>query len=166
MSTFASLFWVSALLLDGECKTIETTIMGDSMQGILFDGQKVTVYTPACGAFERYDHMLFTHEETPNAVVKQLWGLPGDIIEVNRNGSFTINGVKALTPFKRDYRLVGAARTRFKKLEGKPIDGYILLGHSGIEMGSTGSLDSGRFGLIPKENIIGFIKREEPYKPQ
>ncbi len=166
MSMIASLFWVSMLLSSEECTTIETTITGDSMQGILFDGQKVTVYTPACGAFERYDHMLFTHEETPNAVVKQLWGLPGDVIEVNPNGSFTINGVKVLTPFKRDYRLVGAAKTRFKKLEGKPIDGYILLGHSGIEMGSTGSLDSARLGPISKENIIGFIKRGEPYKVQ
>lgn len=151
-----SLFWISLLLEAEQCDTIETTISGNSMQGILFNGQKITVYTPPCGAFELYDHLLFTHEETPNAVVKQLWGKPGDILKVNKNGSFTVNGVKALTPFKKPYILLGAYKTRFKKLEG-PLEGYLLLGH-------PGSLDSARMGLIPEENIIGFVKREEPYK--
>ncbi len=138
------------------CETIETTIAGDSMQGVLFHGQKITVYTPACGAFERYDYLLFTNEQTPNAVVKQLWGLPGDIIKVARNGSFTINGVQAMNPFKRPYILMGAYKTRLRKLQGRPLDGYLLLGH-------PGSLDSGRIGLVDKSKIIGFVKRDEPY---
>lgn len=156
MLLFSTLLWASMLLEGETCETIETTISGNSMQGILFDGQKITVHTPACGAFELYDHLLFTHEETPNAVVKQLWGKPGDTIKVNRTGSFTVNGVKAMTPFGKPYVLLGAYKTRFKKLEGKPLEGYLLLGH-------PGSLDSARMGLIPEENIIGFVKREEPY---
>lgn len=155
------------MLLDADrCETIETTISGNSMQGILFDGQKITVYTPPCGAFERYDHLLFTHAETPNAVVKQLWGLPGDAIEVRRNGTFTVNGVIALTPFKRPYVLNGSAKRRIKKLQGKPLDGYLVLGHPGVEMGPTGSLDSARIGLLTAEQIIGFVKQDEPYKEQ
>jgi len=147
---------LSVLVDPTPCEIIETTITGDSMQGILFDGQHITVHTTACGGFQRYDHVLFTHDETSNAVVKQLWGMPGDIVEVKKNGSFTINGVKVLTPFKKTYVLLGAYKTRMKKLAGRPLEGYMLLGH-------PGSLDSVRVGLIPEENIIGFVKRDEPH---
>lgn len=158
------LFLISLIVEAEGCETIETVVSGNSMQGILFNGQKITVYTPACGAFERYDHLLFTHEDTPNAVIKQLWGLPGDVVKVKRNGTFTVNDVVALTPFKRPYVLNGSAKKRIRKLQSKPLDGYLVLGHPGIEMGPTGSLDSARIGLLTKEQIIGFVKQEEPFK--
>lgn len=156
MSMIASFVFVSMVLAAGPCKTIETTITGDSMQGMLFHGQKITVYTTACGTFNRYDYLLFTNEQTENAVVKQLWGMPGDTIKVSKNGSFTINGVQALNPFKRPYILMGPYKTRLSKLQEHPLDGYLLLGH-------PGSLDSGRVGLIDKSEIIGFVKRGEPH---
>lgn len=151
---------LSALILalymgnaDG-CTVTDTTITGSSMQGILWDGQKISVQSMECGTVERYDHVLFTHEETPNAVVKQLWGMPGDILRVEDSGFFYINDVKVLTPFKRPYRLLGAYKTRFKKLEGE-LTGYMLLGH-------PGSLDSARVGLIPRENFLGFVPKDDP----
>ena len=144
------------MLVAEKCETIETTIAGDSMQGLLWDRQKITVYRPSCGEVQLYDYLLFTHKETPNAVVKQLWGRPGDILEVLPTGHFTVNGVKALTPFKKAYKLMGAYRTKFKKIQG-PIEGYLVLGH-------PGSLDSVRVGLIPQKHILGFVKRAEPHK--
>ena len=125
------------------------------MQGILWDGQKITVHLPACGAPQLYDHLLFTSKQTVSAVVKQLWGQPGDVLEVLPTGHFTINGVKALTPFKRAYKLLGAYRTRFKKLQG-PLTGYLVLGH-------PGSLDSARIGLLQEKDILGFVKRDKPH---
>ncbi|MBL4837105.1 MAG: hypothetical protein JKY34_05960 [Kordiimonadaceae bacterium] len=138
------------------CETIETTITGKSMQGLLWNRQKITVYRPSCGEAQLYDYLLFTHKETPNAVVKQLWGRPGDILAVLPTGHFTVNGVKALTPFKKPYKLMGAYRTKFKKIQG-PIEGYLVLGH-------PGSLDSARVGIIPEKDILGYVKRAEPYK--
>jgi len=144
-------------MVTGEpCSVIETTVSGNSMQGLLWDGQKITVYTPACGSPKRYDYMLFSHEETPNAVVKQIWGMPGDELRVGDNGRLYINEEGAKTPFGRPYVLIGFSRKRLKKLEGKPLDGFVLLGH-------PGSLDSSRFGLIPEDTILGYVKRDQPY---
>lgn len=138
------------------CTTIDTTVSGDSMQGILFNHQKITVYLPACGTAQRYDHLLFTNEETKNAVIKQLWGLPGDTIRIAENGRLFINEVAVITPYKKPYILLGYARTKMKRLEGKPLDGYLVLGR-------PGSLDSARIGLLHEDQILGFVKRDEPY---
>jgi len=156
MSLIGMLMMLSGLLGDEPCKMIETTVSGSSMQGILWDGQKITVYTAGCGVPARYDHMLFTHTETPNAVVKQIWGMPGDMVQVSPKGRLYINDVEAKTPFGKPYVLIGFSKKRLKKLEGKPLEGFILLGH-------PGSLDSSRVGLVLEENILGYVKREKPY---
>lgn len=156
MAMFAAMLWLSIVLAEEPCNIIETTIVGNSMQGILWDGQKITVYTPTCGKPERYDHMLFTHAETPNAIVKQIWGMPGDMLRVAANGRLYINDIEAKTPFGKPYVLVGFSRKRLKRLEGKPLEGFVLLGH-------PGSGDSGQYGLIPIESVLGHVKRAEPY---
>jgi len=125
------------------------------MQGLLWNKQKITVHSFGCGKPERYDHILFTHTETPNAVVKQMWGMPGDTMRVEDDGTFYINETQVMTPFSKPYVLIGAYKTRFKKLEGI-LGGYMLLGH-------PGSLDSARVGLIPKENFLGYVKKAQPY---
>ncbi|MFC3052922.1 signal peptidase I [Kordiimonas pumila] len=151
-------FLFAALMLFPEedtCTTTETTISGNSMQGLLWDKQNITVYSFGCDTPSRYDYILFTHPETPNAVVKQLWGLPGDILRVEDDGHFYINDVMVMTPFSKPYLLLGAYKTRFKEIEGI-LDGYMLLGH-------PGSLDSARVGLLPESSFLGYVKKAEPY---
>lgn len=126
------------------------------MQGILNHGRKITVYLPACGKPARYDHLLFTSTESDGAVVKQIWGLPGDTIEVLKKNGLFINGVEALTPFKKRYVLVGFSKTRMKRLQGKPLEGYLVLGH-------PGSLDSTRMGVVMEKDVLGYVKQDEPY---
>ncbi len=149
---FATLF----LLSSNGCETTQSSITGNSMQGLLWNKQEITIRHLDCEGFERFDHLVFSHSETPNAVIKQLWGVPGDTLTIAEDGSFYINDTKALTPFKRTYKLLGAYKTRFQKLakEG-PLKGYLVLGH-------PGSLDSARVGLIPKENLLGWVDKDEP----
>jgi len=157
MVIFAALLWLIAGQQSDTCEVIQTTISGNSMQGILWNGQKISVYTPPCGRPRRYDHMLFEHETRPNALVKQIWGMPGDMIRVTKKGRILINNdIEAKTPFGRPYVLVGYSKKRLRRLEGKPLEGYILLGHPGSE-------DSAQLGLITVDMVLGYVKRDQPY---
>lgn len=156
MTFFAALLWLVAAQQSETCEAIQTTVSGNSMQGILWNGQKITVHTLPCGSPRRYDHMLFKHKTRPNAVVKQIWGMPGDTIRVADNGKLYINDVEAKTPFGKPYVLIGYSKKRLRLLEGKPLEGFILLGHPGSE-------DSAQLGLILQDEILGYVRRDQPY---
>ncbi|UTW58275.1 signal peptidase I [Kordiimonas sp. SCSIO 12603] len=154
----AVLFSAALLLSDTSCEITTSSVTGNSMQGILWDKQAISIRSMGCEGFKRYDHLVFTHEETPNAIIKQLWGFPGDTVTVHKDGSFSVNGEKAVTPFKRTYKLLGAYKTRLKKMETEgPLKGYLVLGH-------PGSLDSARVGLISEGQILGWVSNTEPLK--
>jgi signal peptidase I len=138
------------------CTMTETSVTGDSMQGLLWDKQKITVFGLDCGEPNRLDHLLFSNEETPNAVVKQIWGFPGDTLRIGENGHVFINEVRARTPYGKPYKLIGFARKKMKKLQGELVGGYLVLGH-------PGSLDSARVGLIPAALVLGFVKKDTPH---
>ncbi len=149
------LFAVLTTPVDAEegCITVETSIDGSSLEGKLWPGQEITVFDLSCGMPERYDYVVFHRADDMPQVIKQLWGLPGDTLEVTGKNRFLINGVEAKTPFGKPYILLGSARTRFRKLEGT-LDGYLVLGH-------PGSVDSTRLGLIAKWDIVGYVPNRE-----
>lgn len=147
---FAATF-ISAGVLADDCKITETTITGNSMQGLLWDGQKISVKSMGCGAPKRFDHMVFTHPETPNAVVKQIWGLPGESISVTEKGHLFVGDLRVLTPFGKPYKLLGFSKKRLSRLSGAPLEGYLVLGH-------PGSLDSARLGLVVGDAILGYVE--------
>ncbi len=159
MAIVTAFLWVSLLLAEAPCTVIDTTITGDSLDGLLWDGQKISVHTPGCGRPSRYDFMLFTHPSRPNAIIKQIWGMPGDTLRIAQNGQVLINDVAAKTPFGKPYRVLRFAKKRLEKLSKKPLEGYLLLGHPGSE-------DSARFGLITDDVILGYVKRDKPYDGQ
>lgn len=134
-----------------ECVISETSVEGNSLQGLLWQDQAIEIHSPGCGMPERYDYVVFNSRKAQLPVIKQLWGQPGDVLTVLDNGRFRINGVEATTPFRKPYRLLGSARTRFIKLEGE-INGYLVLGH-------PGSVDSTRVGLLSKAEILGYVPR-------
>ena len=154
----AAFFSIALIFSDTPCEITQSSVSGNSMQGILWDKQDISIRSMSCEGFKRYDHLVFTHEETPNAIIKQLWGFPGDTITVHKDGSFSVNGKKATTPFKRTYKLLGAYKTRLKKMAAEgPLKGYLVLGH-------PGSLDSARVGLISEKQILGWVSNAEPLK--
>lgn len=134
-----------------DCVISETSVNGNSLQGLLWQDQMIEIHSLGCGMPERYDYIVFRSDESDRPVIKQLWGQPGDVLTVLDNGRFQINGVEAITPFKKPYRLLGSAKTRFKKLEGE-INGYLVLGH-------PGSVDSARVGLLSTDEILGYVRR-------
>ena len=148
----ASISVAAPALAPNECLITETTVEGNSLQGLLWKGQTIKIHSLGCGFPERYDYVVFRSSEATLPVIKQLWGQPGDILNILENGRFEINGTEAVTPFKKPYRLLGSARTRLKKIAGE-IDGYLVLGH-------PGSVDSGRVGLLSKADIVGYVSRD------
>ena len=139
---------------DDDCRITETTVKGNSLQGLLWPDQVIKIHSIGCGFPERYDYIVFRSDQSELPVIKQLWGQPGDILTVLDNGRFEINGTEVRTPFNKPYRLLGAARTRLKKLVGE-IDGYLVVGH-------PGSVDSARVGLLSKADIAGYVLKDPP----
>lgn len=158
LGLIASLFFLIASLLveSNRCEIIETSVMGDSMQGILWDGQKISVHTNGCGTPSRYDHLLFTHADAPNALVKQIWGMAGDTLRVDENGRIYVNDVEVKTPFGRPYVLKRFEKKRLAKLVNEPLKGFLVFGH-------PGSIDSAEIGVISEANVLGFVKKDQPY---
>lgn len=150
MKTFLAALMVLFTLVPDDCVISETSVEGNSLQGLLWQDQVIKIYSLGCGTPVRYDYVVFRSDEAKLPVIKQLWGQPGDVLTVLDNGRFQINGVEAITPFKKPYRLLGAAKTRFKKLEGE-INGYLVLGH-------PGSVDSARVGLLSTTDIVGYVR--------
>lgn len=144
---------ISALMLlntaGDDCVRVDTTVSGTSLQGQLWEGQDIEVLGFGCGIPERYDYIVFRVDGNTQPIIKQLWGLPGDTVEVSSRGRLHINGEEAKTPFGRPYGLLGSARTRMKKLT-EPLSGYLVLGH-------PGSIDSTKIGLLTKRDLLGYV---------
>lgn len=135
-----------------DCLPIEKEINGKSLEGQLFPGQKISVLPSSCRAPARMDFVIFTSSENENLVIKQIWGVPGDILSVGERGQVLVNGEQTLTPFDKPYILDRFHARRLRKFEG-PLKGYLALGH-------PGSLDSGRLGPIHHDDIIGVVDQE------
>ncbi|NVJ69483.1 MAG: signal peptidase I [Alphaproteobacteria bacterium] len=144
--------WLAAQEVD-DCSPIEKEINGTSLQGQLMPGQKVTAVRPSCRQLRRMDFVIFTSAESENLVIKQIWGMPGDVLAVGEKGRVFINGEQALTPFDKPYILNRYFTKKLRKFEG-PLKGYLVLGH-------PGSLDSGRVGPIAYEDIVGIVEKNE-----
>lgn len=144
--------------VDDDCITVSTTVNGSSMEGLLWQDQPLDVRSLGCGMPERYDYVVFRLKGENDPIIKQLWGQPGDTIEVMDNGRLKVNAVEVTTPFGRPYVLLGSARTRLKKITN-PIDGFLLLGH-------PGSVDSAKVGLVAKEDILGFVPAQALSAPK
>lgn len=138
---------------DTDCFVVDKEIEGTSLNGLIKPGQEIQIYSPDCVQPARYDYIVFRTRVSDHLVIKQVWGLPGDSLEVRDDGSMYINGVKALTPYDRPYILMGLDRRKMKAHEG-PLTGFLALGH-------PGSIDSGKLGLIDAADIVGVVKREE-----
>ena len=132
-----------------DCVIVNTTVSGSSMEGLLWRDQPLEVQGLGCGMPERYDFVVFRLKGENNPIIKQLWGQPGDTVQVLDNGRLKVNDREVKTPFGRPYVLLGAARTRMKKITS-PIEGFLLFGH-------PGSVDSAKVGLVAQEDILGFV---------
>lgn len=135
-----------------ECIIVDTSITGSSLNGLLWEGDEIQVLGLGCGAISRHDYVVFNVGDSVKPIIKEAWGLPGDVVMVSERGRMTVNGKPVMTPYGRPYQLLGIAKKRMANLP-KPIDGFLLLGH-------PGSVDSSRVGLIYPDRILGFVPRK------
>ncbi|WP_020400937.1 S26 family signal peptidase [Kordiimonas gwangyangensis] len=149
----ASLMFLASPEADADCVPIEKEIVGKSLEGQLAPGQTVHALPIDCAEPRRMDFVIFTDDESQNLVIKQVWGLPGDVFHVDEKGFLFVNGEPALTSFDRPYMVNRFYKKKLMKFEGE-LQGYLVLGH-------PGSLDSGRIGPIGKDVMVGVVRRDE-----
>ena len=116
---------------------------GASMDNTLKDGQVLLLYKLA--KVNRYDIVVVDEENIDEVIIKRVYGMPGDTIEINHN-SIYING-KVID----DQYGVGKTSDYAEiTLKG---DEYFVLGDN-----RAVSIDSRRLGPIPRKDILGKAK--------
>jgi|GEM_PF-3025381 signal peptidase I len=137
------------------------TVRGTSMEGILSDGERVTVLQNyyACHAVARGDIVDYDYGG-PEDLVKSVMGVPGDTLAFQKSGSrwhILINGAPLVNAQGETY-LVSDAADRMLALyvgdQGGIIlaDAYLVLGNN-----PAGSIDSTWFGLASAGDFKGKV---------
>jgi len=144
-------------------KTEERIVRGNSLNPLLEPGDTIRVIFGYydCYPVAREDIVLFDYAGNQNPVIKIVKGISGDKFELRvREGGWNIivnnqivknsegkpylisgNAYQMLALYEKDYK--GAI----------PEDAYLLLGDQ-----VSGSIDSTRFGLVDKSDILGKVE--------
>lgn len=150
--------WASDCLLRIE----ERTVRGESMSGLVEAGRDVRIAFGHydCHDVRRGDIVALRHAGRPDPIIKVARGLPGDRfhLEKTREGwNIRINGRVLKTSSKEPYLFNEKGYRMLSLYEGSyggriPPGTYLILGNL-----AGGSLDSSRFGLISKSEILGKV---------
>ena len=134
------------------CIGMRTSIIGDSMERTLFNGQEILVNrviyklsTP-----KRGDVIVFLPNGNQNShlYVKRVVGLPGETVQI-RDGSVYIDGVFLEEPEEFDKMIdAGIAENELTLA----VDEFFVLGDN---RNSSEDSRSGNIGGVKKDNIIG-----------
>lgn len=122
---------------------------GLSMEPSLHNGQRLIVnklvyyFHPP----QRGDIVILRRPDRPDfTVVKRVIALPGERVEIKRDGRVYLNG--SAEPLAEPY--VGEKDRESYSLERVPAGHYFVLGDN-----RAASLDSRYFGPVPRKNIVG-----------
>ena len=143
----------------------EKTVRGKSLTGIVEPGDIVAVASGfyGCHPIERGDIVAFKSAADKNPVIKVVRGRPGDSFSLKETGSgwnILVNNQILKTGAGTPYLLTAKTRQVLAGFE-ESYNGFIPKG-AYLLMGSLpgGALDSTRFGLINKSDIIGKVFKE------
>ena len=144
-------------------------VRGDSLAGQLNPGEAVKIAFGfySCHDVQREDIVAFAHPGDPAPIVKIVKGLPGDkfhLRQASGGWQILINGYPAANSLKQPYLLSERGHKMLSLYEKDykgviPPNSYLILGNL-----AGGALDSSRFGLIGKGDILGKVLREKPAK--
>ncbi|TRZ64053.1 MAG: signal peptidase I [Spirochaetia bacterium] len=144
-----------------EVKEQPLKVNGNSLSGFIEDDaeMKALMNYYACNPVERGDIALYSYSDNKNPLIKVVKGIPGDKFQLKKtsadcwnilingeisknfqNESYCFNesGYKMLSLYEKDYRGI------------IPSNAYLIFGNL-----AGGSMDSSRFGLIGKQDLIG-----------
>ncbi|MEZ4156693.1 MAG: signal peptidase I [Candidatus Paceibacterota bacterium] len=137
-------------------------VSGDSMSGIAEGGELLEVDYDYYANHEvgRGDVVLYQYAGHENPLLKQVRGIPGDRFSIQPEGGYSlilINGQPALTAEGEEFQIEGNEQL----LLGQYVEDYngIIPGGAYLLLGNMrfGSLDSSRFGLVSKDDILGKV---------
>ncbi len=139
---------------------VKITIQGQSMEPLLKDGATIAAIpfdcekNPNAPRPARGDIVVFNSGASPEIpLIKRVAALTGDILLVRKDGRVIVNGKPALNPSEKPYIASSKGKRMIGLYAGKiPDNAYLVLAR-------PGTFDSGRFGLISCEQIIGVVKR-------
>jgi len=144
-------------------KTEEHIVRGDSLSGIIESGQtiKVLVGYYQCHEIQRGDIVIYNYAGSADPLIKIVKAVEADSIKLKKseNGwNILINGEIAKNsrgePYifnEQGYRMLSLYENDYKGII--PKDAALILGNA-----ASGSLDSTRFGLIHKSDILGKVE--------
>ncbi len=141
----------------------QATISGDSMKGILSDGQKVTVLQNYYGCHDVTRGDIVVYDDGIRPIVKRMVGLSGDTFAVAAKAgtdgwNILVNGAVLKNAQGVDY-LVSHQRSLMIDLYVSsghgviPADDYLILGND-----PAGTEDSTQFGLVSKGGLVGKVQ--------
>ena len=146
----------------------EVKVEGFSMAPFINPGDIVTAIYDYynCHDVLRDDVVLYDYPGNKNLLIKFVRAIPGDTwgLKKNNNGyEIVVNGASLLNAEEKPY-LISESSIKMLQLYIKdypiiPIDTYLLLGDK-----ISGSMDSTRFGLISRKDIMAKVKVGERLK--
>lgn len=140
------------------------TINGYSMSPFLDSGEEVSALFGyyGCNPIQRNDIVLYDYSGNKNLLVKFVRAIPGDnwgLKEISGSYEIEVNGILLVNSEGSAY-LISEGSADMLKLYIKdypviPENTYLLLGDE-----VKGSLDSTRFGLVGKKNIVAKVEKK------
>lgn len=137
-------------------KTQTLLINGSSLSPLLENNSEITALLNhySCHEIERNDLVLYKYSGNKNPLIKIARGIPGDRFEI-KDDNIYINTTLLKNSENNPYILDSRAKTMLSLYINDykgiiPKDTYLLLGNQ-----TSGSLDSTRFGLVSRDDILG-----------
>jgi len=138
------------------------TVRGSSMEGLFAPGEEIKIAKGfyACNEIKRGDVVVYNFSGNENPIIKNVKAVPGDLFALKeQEGSWTIeiNGNNLKNSADELY-LLGEKEHQMlslyeKDYQGKiPPETYLILGNI-----PSGTMDSSRFGLVGKKDILGKV---------
>lgn len=147
-----------------ECpmKIEEKIVRGDSLSGLIESGETVKIAFGFydCNEIQREDIVIYKFSGNPEPIIKIVKGLQGDKIDLKKDGAtwnILINNELVKNSNDEPYQLSESSYNLLnlyvKDYQGViPPNAYLILGNL-----AEGSLDSSRFGLVDKSDILGKV---------
>jgi signal peptidase I len=137
-------------------KIEERVVRGNSLQGLVEDGQIVKVFLNYydCHKIQRNDLVLYSFAGRKTPLIKIVRGIPGDKLNLQQTtGGWHILINNKILKNSQDipYLIFGQGYKMLTLYEDKiPSGAYLILSNL-----PGGAMDSTRFGLIGREGILG-----------
>ena len=142
-------------------KTELKEVRGDSLYPLIKSGQQVELLYDyyKCHIIKREDVVAYNYSGNSNSIIKIIKAIPEDRLKLEKvNNSFQIivNDI-SLRDSEGELYKIDESKIKMLELYSKnyptlPKDTYLILGNQ-----ISGTLDSTKFGMIHKDNILGKI---------